>query len=210
MVDREHLHGELWPDRADGDAALNQQIARLRHFLGDSARTSNYIETVPQRGYRLVVPVYGSVKRTATGHGGVLDAIWDATRPADPGRKFRQPVDNRLARLVLEFRNRKVCRSLLIYTLVVWLVFQVAEIIIPALGIPAWVNSLVVVLGLLGFPVAGVLSWIFDLTSGGVMRESRSPAVSRSRGSSELVVDAALVVTALSLSGILVLNTAMG
>jgi len=193
-VERDHLTDELWQDDPHASNSLNQCIARLRHYFGDTARTAQYIETVPHRGYRLVAPVYGSVKKPATVR---------VSRSAPQTR----PAGSSLACLIQDLRQRKVCRSMLIYTIVIWLMFQVSEIVVPALNMPLWVNSLVVVLGILGFPVAAALSWIFDLTPGGLVREPANAAPSRpapSRSRSDLVIDTVLLVAALAISGTLV------
>jgi hypothetical protein len=75
---------------------------------------------------------------------------------------------------------------------VVWLVFQVAEIVVEALLLPDWTLSLVVVLGILGFPIAAVLSWVFDLTPEGVVRDRShvtQPTVSGTRSRHDLILD---------------------
>ena len=63
-----------------------------------------------------------------------------------------------------------------------------------------------VVLGLLGFPVAATLSWIFNLTPSGVVRDQKNvstlhSATSRSR--TELAFDSALILIALAICGML-------
>jgi TolB-like protein/Tfp pilus assembly protein PilF len=58
VVTREELRRELWGDRfADYEAGINTAVKRLRDALSDSAETSRLIETLPRRGYRLLVPV---------------------------------------------------------------------------------------------------------------------------------------------------------
>ena len=46
-----------WPGVFVGDNAVHRVVARLRKAFGDSARKPSYIETLPKRGYRLLVPV---------------------------------------------------------------------------------------------------------------------------------------------------------
>lgn len=78
--------------------------------------------------------------------------------------------ENRLSELVQELRRRRVFRVILLYAGVAFLVWQVAEISFPALGIPPWALSLVVVLSALGLPLAAVLGWAYDITRQGVVR----------------------------------------
>ena len=197
VVDRDYLICEIWKDDTHESSSLNQCIARLRHYLGDTARAANYIETVPNLGYRLVAPVYGSTNKPV-----LVNPVMNTRRNTSMGSS--------VYRLFQEFRERKVCRSMLIYTIVIWLVFQVSDVVVPALNLPEWANTLVVVLGLLGFPIAATLSWIFDLTPSGFVREPAnvSPLDSApSRGWTDLVLDSALVSVALVICGMLVFTT---
>ncbi len=59
MVSREDLRGRLWPDGTfvDFDHGLNSAVSRLREALNDSANAPRFVETIPRRGYRLLVPV---------------------------------------------------------------------------------------------------------------------------------------------------------
>jgi DNA-binding winged helix-turn-helix (wHTH) protein len=59
VVTREELRKALWPGDTfvDFDQGLNKAINKLRCALGDSAEHPRYIETLPKRGYRLIVPV---------------------------------------------------------------------------------------------------------------------------------------------------------
>lgn len=193
VVDREYLINEIWPDDLQASHSLTHCVGRLRHYFDDSAKAANYIETVPNVGYRLVAPVYGTTNKPV-----VVNPVLHSSQNSSIGAH--------VYRLFQEFRDRKVCRSMLIYTMVIWLMFQVSEIMVPALDLPEWVNRLVVVLGLLGFPVAATLSWIFNLTPSGVVRDQKSvstlhSATSRSR--TELAFDSALILIALAICGML-------
>jgi DNA-binding winged helix-turn-helix (wHTH) protein len=56
LVTRQELQQQLWPgvDYGDFEHGLNAAVSRLREALGDSARDPEYIETIPQRGYRFI------------------------------------------------------------------------------------------------------------------------------------------------------------
>jgi TolB-like protein/Flp pilus assembly protein TadD len=85
--------------------------------------------------------------------------------------------------LISELKRRSVFQVAVAYTVVSWLLMQVADILFPAFGLPDWVMRGLILLLLIGFPIAVALAWIFDLTPQGVrrtdeMRESgESPPV---------------------------------
>jgi TolB-like protein/tetratricopeptide (TPR) repeat protein len=59
IVTREELRRRLWASDTfvDFEVALNSAVSRLRDALGDSANSPSFIETIPKRGYRFVVPI---------------------------------------------------------------------------------------------------------------------------------------------------------
>jgi tetratricopeptide (TPR) repeat protein len=73
-------------------------------------------------------------------------------------------------RLLTELKRRRVYRVAVVYAAVAFVIWQAAEIAFPALGLPDWALTLVVVLTLIGFPIAVVLAWAFDITPEGVKR----------------------------------------
>ncbi len=79
-------------------------------------------------------------------------------------------ISSRVTALLSELRRRHVFRVAVAYAVVGWIVIQAADIILPALQLPGWTVTLVVVLVLLGFPVALVLAWAYDITPDGVVR----------------------------------------
>jgi DNA-binding winged helix-turn-helix (wHTH) protein/Tol biopolymer transport system component len=57
VVPRETLLADVWERRMVNDEVLSRAIAELRTVLGDDAKASRYIETIPKTGYRLVAPI---------------------------------------------------------------------------------------------------------------------------------------------------------
>src|SRR5438874_7149529 len=81
-------------------------------------------------------------------------------------------IDNFFA----ELKRRNVYKVAVAYAVVGWLVIQVTATIIPALHLPDGLTTAVVVLTLVGFPVALVISWGFEMTPEGMKRtENVSP-----------------------------------
>src|SRR5438094_636686 len=59
VVTREDLHQKLWPNGTivEFDHSINAAMNRLRQALEDSTEAPRFIETVPRRGYRFLVPI---------------------------------------------------------------------------------------------------------------------------------------------------------
>jgi TolB-like protein/Flp pilus assembly protein TadD len=70
-----------------------------------------------------------------------------------------------------ELKRRKVYRVAVAYVIVAWLLIQAASILFPTFEAPTWVMKVFVTAMILGFPVALVLAWAFELTPGGIKRE---------------------------------------
>jgi hypothetical protein len=78
--------------------------------------------------------------------------------------------DSQLRAFLAELRRRRVYRVAVVYAVVAFVIWQAAEIAFPALNLPPWTLTFVVVLTLVGFPIALVLAWAFDITPEGVRR----------------------------------------
>jgi TolB-like protein/Flp pilus assembly protein TadD len=75
-----------------------------------------------------------------------------------------------MASFFAELKRRKVYRVAIAYAVVSWLLIQIATQVFPFFEIPNWAVRLVISLLTLGFPVALLLSWAFDLTAKGIVR----------------------------------------
>jgi hypothetical protein len=75
-----------------------------------------------------------------------------------------------LKSFVGELKRRNVYKVAIAYAVVAWLLMQIASQIFPFFDIPSWGVRLVVLLVILGFPVALVLAWAFELTPEGIKR----------------------------------------
>jgi TolB-like protein len=69
-----------------------------------------------------------------------------------------------------ELKRRNVYKVAIAYGVVAWLLMQVASQIFPFFEIPNWAVRLVVLLLIIGFPVAVILAWAFELTPEGIKR----------------------------------------
>mgnify|MGYP001459445756 FL=1 len=72
--------------------------------------------------------------------------------------------------IIDELKRRKVFRVAATYAVVAWVTMQIGEVTFPALNIPDWVMSTLVVFLLAGFPIALIFAWIFDKTPQGFIK----------------------------------------
>ena len=75
-----------------------------------------------------------------------------------------------LRNFVAELKRRSVYKVAIAYAVVAWLLMQIASQIFPFFEIPNWAVRLVVLLLVIGFPVALTLAWAFELTPEGIKR----------------------------------------
>jgi hypothetical protein len=69
-----------------------------------------------------------------------------------------------------ELKRRNVYKVAIAYSVVAWLLMQVASQIFPFFEIPNWAVRLVVLLPVIGFPIALIIAWAFELTPQGIKR----------------------------------------
>ncbi|UCC83655.1 MAG: tetratricopeptide repeat protein [Gemmatimonadota bacterium] len=107
---------------------------------------------------------------------------------------------SRTGQLFQELKRRRVFRVAVVYAAVAFVIWQAADFALPALRLPDWVPTLVVVLTLLGFPIAVVLAWAFEITPEGVKRTEGvgdGAAAPRGRGSIIAVTAASALLAAI-------------
>jgi TolB-like protein/Tfp pilus assembly protein PilF len=110
--------------------------------------------------------------------------------------------ENPVRALIAELRRRRVFRVAVVYAAVAWALIETTNTILPRLALPEWTVTLVIVLVLLGFPLALVFAWVFDVTPEGVRRTTDVSATP-----STLPRAALLVVVVVLLTAAIVLRT---
>lgn len=78
-----------------------------------------------------------------------------------------------------ELKRRNVYKVAVAYAVVAWLLIEVATATFPVLEIPNWATKLVIVLVVLGFPIALILAWAFELTPQGIQRAADAGAAEK-------------------------------
>ncbi len=77
-----------------------------------------------------------------------------------------------MASFLGEIKRRKVFQVAAVYAVVAWLTIQIVDVIGEPLNLPDWLDTVVIVLLAVGFPIAVILAWAFDLTPEGIKADA--------------------------------------
>src|SRR5437764_305539 len=95
-----------------------------------------------------------------------------------------------------ELQRRKVYRVAAAYIIAAGFIIQMGSAIFPAWELPNWTFRLVVVLLLIGFPIALTLAWAFDVTPEGIRATKGTAAETHLRRNMIILVAAGVIVSA--------------
>jgi len=164
LVTREVLLEAAWGDGQGSQEALGHAISEIRHALDDHPDNPRFVQTLPKRGYRLVVTPIVAAENTSTI---VLGA---------EGNSHLSELG-----LLEDLKRRGVLETALAYLIVGWLLIQIADIVFTRLHLPDWAATFVTVFVIAGFPIAIILSWFLEYRDGRAIVDEVSPLASRQR-----------------------------
>ena len=143
VLTHDEIVQRVWKGRVVSPETVTQRVKLLRKSLGDDAANPRYIGLVRGEGYRLLA----DVERLA-------------------------PDEKTMARgLFAELKRRHVLQVALLYAAVAWSITEVVSFLLDALPVfPPWSKALMAIIFVVGFPVAMLLAWRFDIGSDGIKR----------------------------------------
>ncbi|NNC99375.1 MAG: tetratricopeptide repeat protein [Gammaproteobacteria bacterium] len=184
LVTREHLLNDAWGVGLGSQEALSHAISEIRRALGDHHDDPVFLQTLPKRGYRLLVDPATEGINTST---------------LIPGAKHTAGLTE--ITLIENLKQRGVLETVIAYLVTAWLLIQVADIVFDQLHFPAWAGTFLTVLVIAGFPITILLSWFLEFRDGRAIVHELSPADARKRRFSRTYIS---VVVSLGIAGIAV------
>jgi adenylate cyclase len=103
--------------------------------------------------------------------------------------------------LLAELKRRRVFRVAGLYGVVAWIIAEVSSVIFPVLLLPEWTVTFVVILLLLGFPIAMILAWAYDIGPQGIERTAPLVRTDNQRRIQAWVVYGGMLVLAMGALG---------
>ena len=183
LVTREELLDCAWGEQRGSREAVSHAVSEIRQALKDNRDHPAFIQTLPRRGYRLLV-----TPTPASGDTGTI--VFGANNGVGPDELG----------LFENLKQRGVLETGLAYLVLGWLLIQVADIVFDQLLLPRWAGTFVTVLVIAGFPIALVLSWFLEFRDGNAVLDELSPRDARRRrfGRTYLSVVSALAIAAVA------------
>lgn len=184
LVTRDTLLEEVWGADLGSQEALSHAVGEIRHALHDHHEDPEFVQTLPKRGYRLLITPEPESTTTSS----VVLGAKSGVRATGVG-------------LLENLRQRGVLEAAFAYLIVGWLIIQIADIVFDQLLLPQWIGTFVTVLVIAGFPIAIVLSWYLEFRDGSAVLHELSPSDARQQRFSRTYLS---VVAALGIAAIFV------
>ena len=166
VIARAVLREHAWPRQQVTDDVLRATLRELRQLLGDSPKDLRYIVPVGRSGYTLIAPVEPLAQAAAAVPGSPRQVVVADSRVISAAQKF-----------VSELGRRHVFRVLGAYLIGMWVLLQVAQTTFAPLHFPDWWMSALTILAVIGIPIVGILAWAYEITPGGIVRDSGDAAL---------------------------------
>ena len=172
VVTHEELGERVWGDRRVSHSQVSRCISEIRHALDDHVEVPRFVQTLRGRGYRLVAPIR---------FGGLEPEPADSPLPADAPKAVavaeasenpsHADIQDAVEPLSMweELKRRRVVRVGIAYMAVGWAMVEATSTIFPLLGVPDWVVRAITVIVVVGFPVAVITAWVFQVSPEGVV-----------------------------------------
>ena len=149
LVTRDSLLTSVWGDGQGNQESLSHAISEIRHALNDHAEDPHFIQTLPKRGYRLIIEPQAVDEQKSS----IVPGMWSGSEGAQVG-------------IIENLKQRGVLGTALAYLILGWLLIQIADVVFDQLQFPQVIGTFVTVLVIVGFPIALALSWYLEFRDG--------------------------------------------
>lgn len=146
IVSREEILAFAWGDINAAKTNVSHVISEIRHVLDDHKECPTYIQTIPRKGYRMLLP-------TVTRAG---NSIWPF-----PVNQIDQTTGSE-KKWKLSFsllKSSRLINASAAYLVVSWVLLQVFSIILPIFDVPTWGGKVAALCLVIGFPVVISFQW---------------------------------------------------
>ena len=154
LVTRDELLSTVWGEGRGSQEALGHAISEIRHALNNHHDDPQFIQTLPKRGFRLLVE----------------PALPQADEQSDSQSALDSDHSDNAGLWQLMLRHG-VVQAGAAYLVVGWLLIQVADATFSEIGLPDWSQQLITFVVIWGFPLLLLLAWFLEFSKGRIERD---------------------------------------
>ncbi|MFT7431800.1 MAG: DNA-binding winged helix-turn-helix (wHTH) protein/tetratricopeptide (TPR) repeat protein [Colwellia sp.] len=146
IVSREQILTFAWGDIHAAKTNVTHVISEIRHVLDDHKECPTYIQTIPRKGYRMLLPTVAKS----------VNSIWPF-----PAGQVHQIIGSE-EKWKLSFsllKSSRLINASAAYLVVSWVLLQVFSIILPIFDVPTWGGKVGALLLVIGFPLVISFQW---------------------------------------------------
>ncbi|WP_371188928.1 tetratricopeptide repeat protein [Thalassotalea maritima] len=146
LVSRQEILEFGWGDKSLSSTNVTHTISEIRHALGDHIECPTFIQTVPRKGYRLMVPCEEKA----------MANVYALQHQA-------QGSHQRWSLPLSILKSSRLFKASVAYVIISWVLLQVFAVILPIFSAPDWTLKAVTLILIIGFPLVLTVQWFSDL-----------------------------------------------
>jgi DNA-binding winged helix-turn-helix (wHTH) protein/TolB-like protein/Tfp pilus assembly protein PilF len=155
ILSRQALLGYVWGDKHAASSNLTRAITELRLVFSDRKECPTFIQTLPGKGYRIILPVELFVEDMIS-----ADLKSLAAQLHDKPQSFRGTQKRSLG----QWRHSHLFKVAGTYIVMAWILMQVVSVTLPIINAPKWLDKLGLLILIVGFPLVLLYNWWTELT----------------------------------------------
>ncbi|QBY05433.1 tetratricopeptide repeat protein [Thalassotalea sp. HSM 43] len=148
VVSREDILNFGWGEGGTTSTNVTHVISEIRHALGDHKECPTFIQTIPRRGYRMMLPAEDKP----------LTSLFNLAEDNEPvARKRKWSLTFSI------LKSSRLFKASVAYVIFSWVMLQVLSIVLPIFHAPQWALKLSTLLLIICFPVLISFHWFKEL-----------------------------------------------
>ncbi|WNC69802.1 winged helix-turn-helix domain-containing protein [Thalassotalea nanhaiensis] len=147
-VSREQILEFGWGDTSASKTNITHIISEIRHALDDHKECPRFIQTIPRKGYRMMIPTL------AKPSSGIFNFNNDENHPA---------TNTRWSLSLSIFKSSRLFKASAAYVVISWVLLQVFALVLPIFNVPDWGVKFATLVLIIGFPVVISYQWLKEL-----------------------------------------------
>lgn len=151
VISRQAISAYIWGDSRTPSSSLGSLITELRRLLNDHAECSIFIQTLPRKGYRLLVPALPVNENLLS-----TDAL-RATLELDGTKQNRKTFE--LLGNARYWRNSRMLKVAGTYVVMSWVLMQVVSVALPVINAAKWFDKVALITIIIGLPLVLSYNW---------------------------------------------------